>query len=102
MSKKGYAEGRRVTIVIKGVDGTDWCGYCGVTRAECLDHVIPVACHDVHRGEIPLIPVCQSCNNIVHTLIFDSIREKQEYVYSTLRRRHMPAERPENILVITN
>lgn len=59
------------------------CGYCFENLAICYDHIIPWS-YKPDRRESNLYPTCQRCNNILGSLVFNSLEEKREYVRAKL------------------
>lgn len=59
------------------------CGYCFQEWATSWDHIIPWVAGGGNNKD-NLYPSCRKCNTILGSLIFDSLREKREYVRNYL------------------
>lgn len=77
----------------------DWCAYCGVSKADTLDHIIPVSANEVPPKD-NLVPACRSCNVAFGSLVFESFYEKRLWLYTRYRLMQKAVEKPENIEVI--
>lgn len=56
----------------------DQCRYCG-ERAECIDHVIPVA-HGGSDSKSNLVACCTACNMTVMDRVFDNFSAKRKWI----------------------
>lgn len=85
-------------VTVPGEESTDWCAYCGVSEADTLDHILPVASSGIPPSD-NLVPACHDCNVRLGDLEFDSFEEKRTWMYSRKRALGLPVERPNRVVV---
>ena len=61
------------------------CGYCYQEWATVFDHIIPVARGGKNNRE-NLEPACERCNRLLGCRVFDSLKDKKEWLRGRLIR----------------
>lgn len=67
-----------------------FCYYCG-DLATCYDHTIPVSYlikTREHLFDIPLLPSCTECNNLLGSFLFKSLEDRKAFVKKKLKKKY--------------
>lgn len=78
-------------------DGVEACAYCGLP-ADTVDHVIPRSLRYMltdlggwrnQWGRITdTVPACKECNSTAGAMVFNTMREKREYIHERIEKRY--------------
>lgn len=90
---------------IEEEDGVEPCAYCGLP-ADTVDHVIPRSLRymlvDVggwrdRWGRVTdTVPACHECNSLVGSMVFNTMREKRNYIHERMRVKYKSVLRTPN------